>query len=137
MQIKIVPLRLEYLIKTWDTSVEQRKSYFSDGSVAYCLLVDDIPVIAGGIVNMQWKRGEAWMLSTPFFRKHLRFSFCCARNTLVKAAKEGNFKRVQATCVTAATPSLSLFKHLNFTREGIMKSSGPNGEDCFLYARLF
>ena len=113
--------------------VEQ--AYFSLGSVAYCMLVDGEPVLAGGIVNMDWGRGEAWMIPTKFFHSHVRTCYRYIREVLVQAACDGKFRRVQTTCPVMV--STVLFKHLGFSYEGTLAHFGPNGEDCHLYARLF
>ena len=114
---------------------ESRKSYFSDGSISYCLLADGEPVLAGGIVNMQWNRGEAWMLPTPFFHRHVRVCYKKIKDTIPYMAKIGGFKRVQTTC--AVMVSTILFEHLGFVYEATLKCFGPNGETCYMYARFF
>jgi len=110
-------------------------AYFSRGSVSLCLLVDGEPVFAGGIVNMQWHRGEAWILPTPFFRLHLKTCLRELLRRLPRLAADGGFVRVQATCVKGI--SASLIEHLGFSREGTMRKFGPNGEICDMYARIF
>ncbi len=111
------------------------RSYFSQGSIAYCLLADGEPVFAGGIVTMHWNRGEAWMLPTPFFKSHTKTCFRYMRNLLRVAVVEGNFRRVQVTC--SIMVSTLLFEHLGFGYEGTLKGWGPSGETCYVYARLF
>ena len=141
MEYKVTPLSHEHLDKLLDQvslgieSTSLRQSYFSPGSISYCLLANGEPVFAGGIVNLMWNRGEAWVLPTRFFRSHVKICFKTLRDMISKAAKEGSFKRVQATC--AVTVSAKLFEHLGFEHEGTMKCFGPRGEDCLMYARLF
>ena len=135
MYCTIVPLNDEHLDRLGVTDTFLRQAYFSAGSVSYCLLADGQPVLAGGVVNMQWKRGEAWMLPTGFFRKHLKTCLRYLKETLPEMAFNGGFKRIQATCSTDISPSL--FHHLGFQYEGVMKSFGPNGETCYMYARVF
>lgn len=108
-----------------------RRSYFTPGSAAYCLLEDGEPVFAGGVVSLQWKRGEAWFLPTPYLRTHLLTCYRVMREMLPHIAKEYGFRRVQATCVAGA--SMSLFRHLGFFHEGCLARFGPNGERCDMY----
>ena len=141
MEYKITALSSEHLDKLLPQAklgvdaTALRLTYFSPGSVSYCLLADGKPVFAGGIVNLMWCRGEAWMLPTPFFREHVRDCFRRIKDIIPLMAKEGSFKRVQSTC--AITVSAILFKHLGFKYEGTLSRYGPSGEDCFMYARLF
>jgi hypothetical protein len=115
--------------------IELHRAYFSPGSVSRCLTVDDIAVFAGGVVNMQWKRGEAWMLPTPWFKQHVKTSLRAMRDMLPQMVAEGGYKRVQVTCATHV--SVLLFKHLGFAYEGMLCAFGPNGETCYMYSRLF
>jgi len=132
------PEHLDKLLSQMQLPVDAfslRMAYLSAGSVSYCLLNGDEPILAGGIVNLMWHRGEAWLLTTPFFRKHLRECYKYVKSTLPRMAREGKFKRVQATC--AVIMSTVLFDHLGFEYEGTMKCFGPSGETCHMYARLF
>ena len=110
-------------------------AYFSPGSVAHCLLNDGVPVFAGGIVNLQWHRGEAWIWTTQFFRDHVKTCFGIIRKMLPRMATENGFIRVQA--VASEGICTSLFEHLEFVYEGTLKHFGPFGETCRLYARFF
>lgn len=141
---EVVPLTFDHLdallldVPALSDSVisgDLQRAYFSLGSVAYCLLADGVPVFAGGVVNLQWKRGEAWILPTPFFRKHLKVCLRSIRNHLPGIASFYRFNRIQATCIEGV--SAKLFLHLGFTYEGTMKRFGPNGETCDMYSRIF
>jgi len=129
---------LDKLLPQVQLNVEREdieKAYFSEGSIAYCLLADGEPVFAGGVVNGQWNRGEIWMLPTPFFRSHVRDCYRRIKDIIPLLAIEGGFKRVQATC--SVMISTRLFEHLGFEYEGTMKCWGKNGETCHMYARFF
>lgn len=138
MQVSIVELDHEYLDQllrgTSFNAVELHRAYFSPGSSALCLVADDEPVFAGGIVNLAWKRGEAWILPTPFFKRNIKVCLRALDEYLPKMAK-GHFVRVQATCIKGI--SARIFQHLGFEYEGTMKKFGPNGETCDMYARVF
>ena len=141
MECHVVPLNREHLhkllkqVKLGITATSLEESYFSPGSIACCILADGEPVFAGGIVNLMWNRGEAWMLPTRFFHRHTGICFRHMIKELAKMAIHGGFKRVQATC--AVTISTMLFDHLGFEYEGTMKGFGPSGEACHMYSRLF
>lgn len=135
MILQIVPLTHEHLKQSWSISDVMEQAYFTDGSVSYCMLRDGEPVLAGGIVNLQWLRGEAWLLTTPFYYKHVKTCLKSIRLAIPSMASLGTFKRVQAVCATSS--SVTLFKHLGFHYEGVLNHFGPNGETCFMYARIF
>jgi hypothetical protein len=135
--VALEPEHLAKLIEGAPASMSEMlgRAYFSEGSASYCLLLDGAPVFAGGIVNQQWHRGEAWILPTPFFRKHVKTCFRIVRKMLPQIAVDNGFVRVQA--VAAAGVCASLFEHLGFGYEGKLKCFGPLGEDCRMYARIF
>lgn len=140
MAYEIVPLNSDHLDKLLGNSpspqlAQLSRAYFSPGSVARCLLEDGEPVFAGGIVNMEWHRGVAWILPTPFFRRHVKVCLKGLREHLPRLAREFQFVRVQAECLKGV--SAKLFLHLGFDYEGTMRKFGPNGETCDIYARVF
>lgn len=111
------------------------KSYFSSGSVAYCLLDDGEPVFAGGVVNLQWNRGEAWIIPNAYFRRHQKTCLRIFKKLIPEIAVKHKFRRVQAVCAVGQPETL--FRHLSFECEGELKCFGPFGERCRLYARIF
>lgn len=138
--MEIVPLNPEYLYKLLDglpslQSAQLHRSYFSPGSVSCCLLVDGEPVFAGGIVNLQWSRGEVWILPTQFFRGHVKTCFRKMLEVLPGMVADGRFVRVQATCVKGA--SAAWMRVFGFSFEGTLLKFGPSGETCDMYARIF
>lgn len=135
MTSEIVRLTNEHLDKLPLPEGLDRRAYFSKGSAAFCVLVDGEPVFAGGVVNLQWKRGEAWILPTPYFRSHFKSCYFILKSFLPFVADEFGFQRVQATCLTGA--SASLFQHLGFGFEGTMAKFGPAGETCDMWSRIF
>ncbi len=135
MECKVTPLSHEYLTILGVRDIDLRRAYFSPGSVSYCLLADNKPVFAGGVVNMQWKRGEAWILPTSWFHKHKLVCLRYMARMLPCLAIEGSFKRIQATCIVNI--STTLFDWLGFKYEGTLAAFGPNSETCHLYAKVF
>jgi hypothetical protein len=136
---EIVPLNSDHLDAllaevTGLRNAELARAYFSPGSAALCLLADGKPVFAGGVVNLMWHRGEAWILPTPFFREHVRVCMKALRATLPDIARKCGFERIQATCVQGV--SSKLFLHLGFAYEGTLRKFGPNGETCTMYSRI-
>jgi hypothetical protein len=134
MIYEVVPLNVAFLdILLKDATADLRQAYFSRGSASLCLLANGVPVFAGGIVNLKWNRGEAWILPTPFFRSHVKTCLRELRDYIPSLAKQCGFRRIQATCVQGV--SAKLFMHLGFEYEGTMKHFGPNGETCSMYSR--
>lgn len=132
---EIVPLTAEHLDKLPLPEGLDTRAYFSEGSASFCVLDDGIPVLAGGVVNLQWRRGEAWILATPFLRSHLKSLVAVMSEFIPYIASEFKFHRVQATCVAGV--SSRLFRILGFNYEGTLVKFGPNGEPCDMWCRTF
>jgi hypothetical protein len=142
MKLEVVPLEHEHLKSLMLRSTypsplsdDMTRAYFSPGSVAYCLLENGDPVLAGGIVNLGWNRGEAWLIPTTFLHENLKFCLALIRDMLPKIADDYGFVRVQATCIN--DPSGKFARGRGFEYEGTLKKFGPNGETCDIYARIF
>jgi hypothetical protein len=135
MTYEVVPLTDAHLDHLTLPEGLDRRAYFTPGSVACAVLADGEPVFAGGIVNLQWNRGEAWILPTPFMRSHFKTCYRLMRDGIPHMALRGKFGRVQATCACGTISSL--FRHLGFHHEGRMARFGPNGEDCQMWSRCF
>lgn len=135
MTYEIVPLTAGLLDKLPLPAGLDRRSYFTTGSAAFCVMVEGEPVLAGGVVNLMWNRGEAWILPTPWFRSHLKSCVWLFREFIPFMAAEYGFRRVQATCPKGT--STKLFRLLGFKYEGTLVSFGPNGETCDICSRIF
>jgi hypothetical protein len=135
MNIEMAILTAEHLDLLPFPEGTDKRAYLSEGSVGCCIIADGQPVLAGGIVNMMWNRGEAWTITTPWFRRHLRWSLRMMLKMLPRMSANGKFIRVQATCPRGV--SAHLFRHLGFAYEGTMEKFGPHGETCDLYCRIF
>ena len=111
------------------------KAYLSPGSVAYCVIDKGLVIGAGGIINLQWRRGEAWILHTNLFYKYLKTCMKILKKGIPELAKQYGFRRVQAT---SFINNEKLFESLGFELESpSMKYYGPSGETARLYVRFF
>jgi hypothetical protein len=117
------PLSQEEMITVW----------MIPGSQAMTLLDPD-PVVIGGIINMGWNRGEAWLEKAADY-KIRKDAFRAIRHFVDKLAEIGGFVRVQAS--SYQSDKCALFRHLGFIYEGARACYGPNRETSYLYARVF
>lgn len=112
---------------------EMTRVYTSPGSVALTLMVDGEPAACGGIIDLTWHRGEAWLLTSPWI--DVKSAFRYLKKMMPLLAQTGGFRRVQATSFDLM--NTTLFEHLGFKREGVMDSFGPCGESAILFSRIF
>jgi hypothetical protein len=113
------------------TPEEMIGSYTSKGSIAFTFVINRVPVSCGGVINLGWKRGEAWLLTSALFYKY--------RLAIIRAIKqtmpllESSFNRIQAISVC---DNEAWFSKLGFQKEGLLRCYGPAGQDCFMYSRV-
>ena len=129
---EVVPLTNAHLDRLRLPEGLDRRAYFTEGSRALCLLADGDTVFAGGIVNLQWSRGEVWCLPTPFFQRNIRTCFRHMRDRFPALVR--GFVRVQSACIQGKPTGVIRF--LGFSYEGTLAKFGPNGEACDMYARI-
>lgn len=135
MSLEVVRLTTAHLSQLPFPKGIDPRAYFSKGSAAFCVLDEGKPVFAGGVVNLEWNRGEAWVVPTPYLKSNLRKCLFLMQQFIPYIAHNFKFRRVQATCVSGV--STKLFKHLGFDYEGTMAKFGPNGETCDMHCRTF
>ena len=111
------------------------RAYTSEGSLARTMLDGELPVACGGIFNLKFRRGEAWVLPGKLARYHGLSIVRSLRKFLPELAQAGGFRRVQATCCDEKTTKL--FKLLGFQYEGAMRCYGPQGQIALMYSRIF
>lgn len=109
-------------------------AYLSKGSAAYCLTIDREPILAAGVMNLGYRRGEAWMLCAPDFNKYIKTCFKVMKQMFPGLCSMHKFRRVQATCFNGTE---TIFKHLGFHKEAELECWGPNGETSMMYTRIF
>jgi len=114
--------------------VQLIQSYMIPGSQALTLLEDGVPIACGGIINQDWRNGEAWLLNSIEFCQNLKMTWRVVREMLPVLANKGNFKRVQAHSLEG---KCSVIKHLRFQYEGTKRRFSIDGQDATFWSRLF
>lgn len=106
---------------------------------AYTLLLDEVPIVCAGIVEMGWRRGEAWTLISSLFYTYRKTCFKVIRNSIDSLAKEMNLRRIQSVINESLAVKDTWMKHLGFEREtqDCLRSFGPNGENFVMYSRVY
>lgn len=116
----------------WDKWVEGWK----DGGPARTLIIEHQIVCCGGIVLLEWNKGEAWTLFSTLINKYPKSVFRFVRDNLELLIREHELNRVQALINPYSDRSQRFAEHLGFEKEGLLRSFGPNGEDYLMYARI-
>jgi len=114
-----------------DCDVLYRHCLNGDSTCASIVDENDHVIAAGGIVDIGWNRGEAWIVVDSSRLSGVRRAIRIIRESYQSMAKR--FRRVQAVCYC---DSDVLIRHLGLEYEATLRAYGPNGEDGRIYARV-
>jgi hypothetical protein len=152
MKIEIVDYKPEHILTIMESNPRERELYWCrtedwDGwkyswqerGPAYTLFADGKIVGSAGVVLMNKKSGEAWMVLSSLFYNYKKEFFRAVRDKLEDIIKDKGLVRVQAMVVTDFPEAEHWLRHLGFENETPnprgARRVGPNGEDMYLYAR--
>ena len=102
--------------------------------LGFTAFVNGRPICAGGVVLLRQGVGEAWALTTPLVEAHRLVVARFAMVGLPAIVKALELHRVQVSVQRCHHASQRLVERLGFTREGLLRCYGSNGEDYVLYA---
>lgn len=146
--IEVIEYRAEHALLILQREVEERNFYLSGlpnweevarawetCGPAFTLLIDGKPEACGGIGFFDKTLGECWMFIPRTDRACLIYRNILKKfNRLIALYK---FRRLQAHVFPNFVNGVKLVERLGFEREGLCRQYGPNGEDMYLYARVF
>lgn len=115
----------------WEGSAEMWRT----AGPAFTLLIDDEPVVCGGIALLDPTYGECWLLVPR--HDHGIVIFRYVLRMLRKLIDEHKFRRLQAHVVKGFTEGEELMKRLDFEFEGWLNKYFPNGDTAGIYAKVF
>jgi hypothetical protein len=144
MNYEVVDLEPEHaytILRTVDhplplSDSEIVSNYLSPGSISRTVMCNGVPLACGGIINLKWNRGEAWLLVSKFARHHIKGILRAAKIQLPEMARVGGFRRVQATVWCPCRPKLYI-RRFGFNIDGFLPSFGPDGETAQMFSRIF
>ncbi len=149
MKIDVIPYEPAHAYAILDRNVREQDLWLSsypdwekwtkgwkDGGPAHTLIIEDEIVACGGVVLLEWKRGEAWTLLSSLFYKYPKTVFRLVRDNLNRIIQEHDLRRVQALVKPDFITARNFMMHLGFQNEGLLKAFGPRGEDLLMFARI-
>jgi L-amino acid N-acyltransferase YncA len=116
----------ENTIKAWEAA-----------GPSFTLLVEDKIVGSAGVVLHSEGRGEAWALLSSLFFNYKKTSLKYIKNKLSVIAENYSLRRVQILVDPNNLKALIFAERLGFQQEGLLRAYGSNGEDYFMFSRIF
>lgn len=116
----------------WDKWVNAWKQ----NGPAYTLIINGKIVACAGVVLMEWKKGQAWVLLSSLFYQYKKTTYKLIKRFLELIIKTKDLKRVEAFVRPDFEEAINFIKHLGFNFQGLQECYGPNGEDYLMFARI-
>lgn len=104
---------------------------------AYTLLVNDNPVLCGGIFVMCDGVGEVWTVTSKAVEKYPLSFHKTVVYTIEKFREFYKLHRIQATCLKEHNVSRKWLEHLGFKCEGLLEKYDMEKRDYYMFARVF
>jgi hypothetical protein len=113
--------------------------YLGPKNPSYVFLVNEEPILCGGILDQGFRNGQAWILFTDDFYK---YKFSCHKvmvNMLLLLSKRMKLKRLEVhlDCAIASKINKKWVRKFGFKPEGISRGIGLSGENHLRFARKF
>lgn len=113
---------------------EDHVSALGQAGDAYCVLVDGVPVAAGGLVELWEGRAHAWALLGKQAKHHLLPITRAIRKRLASVP----FRRIEMAVDAGFPQAIHWADMLGFECETPepMRAYSPDGRACYLFARV-
>jgi hypothetical protein len=152
-RVNVVPYEAIHAFTIMDKNVRERDAWLSrypdwekwatewtKAGEAYTLMADGEPIACAGVVKMEWRRGEAWLLASSLLGRHKVSAVKAIKHGLDIIVKKMNLRRVQCLVDPEYADGCKLMEWLGMVDETpgtSLRCYGPNGEDFKMYARVY
>lgn len=106
--------------------------YLVKAGPAYSCIVDDVVFACAGLIPQWENRAMAWALISGEAGKH----FLSIHRAVKRTFAMHPYRRIETTVAMNFEEGYRWADLLGFEREGLMRKYVPNGDDCYLYARV-
>lgn len=144
MKIEVIKFKREHALYILNNNVRKHDAFDGDydeylkiyeDNPAYTIVINDEIVFCGGVVDIGWRRGEAWTLMSDLFYKYPKTCFKICKEKLNELQISMGLRRLQALVDTNLEGGSHFAQHLGFEYEGLLKAYGPNGESMLIFGR--
>lgn len=124
--------KIQYDAKSYEDKID-----FTQPAMAFTLLVNDYPVVSGGVMPLWRGVGEGWVIAS---RRIFNFSLSAAKAIKKRAdyiCINNGIWRLQTAVRADYDVGLRFAKWLGLEKEGLMKKYGPDGSNYYRMARIY
>ena len=141
MGTRLVPTTVEHYMQAstdlpvWSDRVGTARGVVAS-KCAWSAVDGDVLLGCAGIMRLWPGLGYAWALLTPAGRQRPLVVTRLVRQGLAEAMQREKYHRVQADAIKKHKEACRWLEVLGFTKEGIMRRYGADGEDFVRYVRF-
>ena len=129
--------RAEELQAANGMSAEELAESQQKAGPAWTMLVGEEIIGCGGVILCGYKGGMAWLMLSKLFYSYSKSALKEIKLRLLDIAAEHKLRRIEMETVAESATNARFAEYLGFELEGRKRAYGPNGEDFFIFARLF
>lgn len=131
---------LEYVLQNpLEESVKNYQFETKPQRLSWTVLFEGEIVAVGGVVIYWQGVGEMWFMMTKNSKRHDIYgliALSAIEKKMNEIINENKLWRIQAVVRTDFLQSIKMVERLGFVRECLMRKYLPDGNGCFLYAKV-
>ena len=120
-----------------DASFTENRIDFAVPGLSFSLLVDNFPILAGGIVPLWDGVGEGWILSSKRIFNHKIQSAISVKKRLDLICENNNIWRLQTAVKEEFKTGKRFAEWLGLKSEGLMQMYGPDKTNYYRMAKIY
>ena len=120
-----------------DASYTENRLDMAIPGLSYTLLVDNIPVLAGGVYPLWDGVAEGWVLSSKRILNYKIKAAGSVKKRLDLICINNNIWRLQTSVKEGFHTGVRFAEWLGLKKEGLMQKYGPDGTNYFRMAKIY
>lgn len=150
MKTEIVQFEVGHAIQITETNARECDGYYinrpefeavarelGNSGPAYTILIDRKIVFCGGVSLLGYGRGEVWLVFSTELYRHVKTVYRVMKMLLSIVVEQFRLTRLQTVVKCDIEAGTRFVEHFGFEREGLLRAYGPNGEDFYIYGRVY
>ena len=110
--------------------------YLKEIGMSFTGLLNNKPIVAGGIFPLWEGTAEGWVLATKEINNYPITISKVIKQRMDMMIKNNFIRRLQTSVKADCDTAIRFAEWLGLKQEGLMKAYGPDGEDFYRYARV-
>ena len=120
-----------------DASFNENRIDYETPGMAFTLLLNDTPIVSGGVIVLWHGVGEGWVMSSKRIFEYKFTAASLIKRRLDLICDNNKIWRLQTSVKAKFTTGIRFATWLGLTKEGLMRKFGPDGSDYYKMAKIY